>query len=384
MSIPGSFTSTEVRTLQFAPLWVFIAVAAADGKVDKKEVEAFGKELSEANLFKEPLAREILLSVGNDFANIWAALGADSRNVVTGLTQVADLLDRRVPPQVAYNFKAALLMIGYNISESTGKGMFGTGQKALDQKHKALDAVAIIMRFSMGRPAPVAAPSPGISKKTITPKPSPLSPPPPKKRTSLYLVVDSSRYISDIAFLLDGGIRRIPEKMLTRPQRGIAVEMSLILADNSGRIATALTEATSFSAPSLLGRGSCRLGQALSNLLSDINTHRTDGKPLIVLVLAGPPEDDWGSAADQLRDLATQGKINVFVIAVGGYSNPTVLRRFTTKTPLALTDVTQENMQKSFDWLYSITDVILSGMESGASGQRRDVPGPPACLKVIK
>lgn len=197
------------------------------------------------------------------------------------------------------------------------------------------------------------------------------------------MVVDSSRYISDIAYLLDGGLRRIPEKMLTRPKRGVAVEISLILADSTGRIATPLTEVSTFSAPSLLGRGKCQLGSALSNLLGDVASHRTDGKPLIVLVLAGPPEDEWASAADQLRKLAVQGKVNVFVIAVGGYADSAVLKRFTTMSPLVLANVTQESMQKSFDWLYSITDVILSGMESGISGQRREVPPPPPCLSVL-
>jgi len=182
---------------------------------------------------------------------------------------------------------------------------------------------------------------------------------------------------------VDMGLRRIPEKMLTRPQRGVIIEVALILADNSGRIATPLTEATTFSATSLLGRGSCRLGQALSNLLNDVNIHHTDGKPLIVLVLAGPPEDDWGGAADQLHNLDMQGKANVFAITVGEYSDASVLKRFTTKPPLALNNVTQENMQKSFDWLYSIIDVILTGMESGVIGQRRAVPSPPECLKAI-
>jgi uncharacterized protein YegL len=382
MGVLGSFTPTELRLLQYCPLWVFAAVSMADGQIDKKEIEAFVKELSEAHLFKEPLAREVLLSVVNNFTTVWAAFTANTTNAGDGLIQVANLLDRKVTPQVAYNFKAAMLMIGFNVSESMNKGLFGAAKKALEQKHKALDAVALIMRFSMGVPA-----SPTLSAAAAgpiaVPKPAAIAPPPPAKRTSLYLVVDSSRYISDIAFLLDSGIRRIPERMLTRPQRGVMVEMSLILADNTGRVATALADATSFSAPSLLGRGACRLGQAMTHLLSDINIHRTDGKPFIVLVLAGPPEDDWEGVADQVHNLAAQGKVNLFVIAVGGYSDPTVLRRFTTKNPLILKDVTQENTRTSFDWLYSITDIILAGMESGVSGQRRDVPAPPACLKVI-
>jgi uncharacterized protein YegL len=382
MSGPSLFNAVETRTLQFTPLWVFFAIAAADGKVDAKEVDVFVKELSDAHLFKERLARELLMTVRDDFANVWAAFGADSRNVVTGLTQVADLLDRKVPPQVAYNFKAAMLMIGFNVAEATGKGLFGGGQKALAQKHQALDAVAMVMRFAMAAPAARPAPAPAARPATAS-KPAP--PPPPKKHTSIYLVIDSSRRISDIAYLLDGGLRRFPEKLCGRPQRGVGVNVSLILADNTGRVVTPLTEATQFSAPSLLGRGRCCLGQALNLLLSDVSAHPAEGKPLVVVVLAGQPDDEWAGAADKLKGLAQQGKANVFVFGVGGYADAAVLKRLTTMSPLtmAMNDVTTENMQKSFDWLYSITDVILTGLESGASGQRRDVAAPPSCLKAL-
>lgn len=375
MSSQTLFSSNEWRTLQFTPLWVFGAVATADGKIDKKEVAALAAELAQAPLYKEILARDVMLSLGTDFSNLFHLFGSDGRNVVQGLTEVANILDRKVSPQTAYNFKASMLMIGYNVSESTGKGFLGMGQKALDQKHQALDAVAMIMRFSMTTPVVASSPT----KPVIKPVPAPVI----SKRTSFYLLVDSSRYISDVAYLLDDGLRRLPDKMRARPQKGIAVEISLILADNTGRVAAPLTDSTKFSAPSLLGRGRCSLGQALRNLISDISSHPVDGKPLVVIVLAGAPEDDWGSAADQLRNLAQSGKANVFVMGIGGYSDAAVLKRLTVTPPLLLTDVTQDNLHKSFDWLYAITDIILTGMESGATGQRRNVPAPPACLITL-
>lgn len=379
MSSQSMFNISEWRTLQFTPLWVFYAVAAADGKVDQKEVEALVIELSQAHLFKEPLARDVLMSLGNDFENVLRLFQADSRNAGRGLVEAANLLDRKVPPQTAYNFKAAMLMIGYNVSESTGKGFLGFGQKALDQKHQALDAVAMIMRFSL-----VAAPAP--TKPVPSSRPaaaSPPLPPKPSKRTSVYFLIDSSRHISDIAYLLDDGLRRIPEKIRSRAQRGVQIDMSLILADSTGRVVTPLTEASRFSSPSLLGRGQCGFGQALQNLLKDISSNRVDGKPLVVLVLAGKPEDNWESAADQLRTLSQNGKVNVFVLGVGGYSDSVVLKRLTTNSPLLLADVSQASMHKSFDWLYEIVDIILTGMESGATGQRRNIPAPPVCLNTL-
>ena len=379
MGSQALFTSSEWKTLQFAPLWVFGAVANADGKIDKKEVDALVLQLSQPAVFKEILVRDVIDTLGKDFGNLFNQFGADSRNVVQGLTDVADILDRKVSPQTAYNFKASMLIIGYNVSESTGKGFLGMGQKALDQKHKALDAVAMIMRFSMTPPAATASPAAKPASKPVSAPAAPVI----SKRTSFYLLVDSSRYISDMAYLLDDGLRRLPDKMRIRPQRGIGVDMSLILADNTGRVVTPLTDSARFAAPSLLGRGRCGMGQALRNLLSDISSHKVDGKPLVVIVLAGAPEDDWENAADQLRALAQNGQANVFILAIGGYSDAAVLKRLTVNSPLVLSDVTQANMHQSFDWLYTIIDIILTGMESGAAGQRRNIPAPPACLVTI-
>ena len=387
-----SFTSQEWRTLQFAPLWVFTAVAAADGKVDEKEFEILARELSEAHLYKNRLARDVLFSVANEFTKVLPDYGADRRNIINGLKEVADILDRKMSPQDVYEFKRALLGLGYNVVESSSKGVLGFGKKARDQKHQALDAAALLMRFSMVAPTaatslgtPTTQPTP---RKTTTPapKPKPATPPVvPTRHTSIYLVIDSSRHVSDLAYYLDGGISRFPEKIRARPQRDVRVDIAMVLADNTGRIVKPLTDAKKFSAPSLLGRGACHLGQALTNVLADLSKHPADGKPLIVVILGGEPEDEWTPQADQLCALAKQGLANVFVFGVAGYSDEIVLKRLTTMSPLVLSDVLEADVQSAFDWLYQITDVILSGLESGdASGQRRNVPAPPACLKVLQ
>jgi hypothetical protein len=108
MSTQASFASTEWLTLQFAPLWIFSAVAAADRNIDKKEIEALAKELQEAILYKEPLVRDVLVSVATDFSNIMSQYKTDPRNVTTGLQDVADLLDKKVTPQQAQNFSCRI------------------------------------------------------------------------------------------------------------------------------------------------------------------------------------------------------------------------------------------------------------------------------------
>ncbi|HEY4688703.1 MAG TPA: hypothetical protein VIK33_05280 [Anaerolineae bacterium] len=142
------FTADEWRTLQFAPLWVFTAVAGADRSVDEKEVAALAKEIADWALYKEPLVQEILLSVALDLSNMMAQYRADSRNVMTGLSNVADVLDRKATVDQAKNFKGAMVLLGRNIAQASGGGLFGAGDKMSGDEKAALGLIILSLRVS--------------------------------------------------------------------------------------------------------------------------------------------------------------------------------------------------------------------------------------------
>ena len=198
----------------------------------------------------------------------------------------------------------------------------------------------------------------------------------------IYLVLDGSQKASDIASALETGVRRLVDRLRARPLRNIRPALGLLLADQRGHAVVPLTDVTRFIAPSLKGQGSCGLGGALTLLLRELASRPAQPKPLVAVLLAGPPTDDWIGPADQLRALASQGKANTFVFGLGSFAYGSVLRRLTPMPPLALSVVTPANVDQLFDWLYGIADVMLSGIESGASGTR-SVPLPPSCLRQV-
>jgi len=114
--------------------------------------------------------------------------------------------------------------------------------------------------------------------------------------------------------------------------------------------------------------------------LPNLTAQPSGTKPLVIILLAGPPSDNWMSGADQLRTMVTQGKANVFVFSLGTYSDATVLRKLTTSQPLSLAAVYPAYVKQMFDWMYNIVDVIMAGLEGGVTGQR-NVPPPPECLR---
>ena len=149
MSLQELFTAAEWRTLQFAPLWTFTAVAGADQNIDEKEVEALGRELSRAGLFKEPLVQEVLSSVVRDLGNIMKAYTEDPRMVIEGLQEVASVLAKRVPARQAENFKRAMLYIGHQVAKASGGGIFGRREKISDEEKAAIVLVAVALDLTL-------------------------------------------------------------------------------------------------------------------------------------------------------------------------------------------------------------------------------------------
>lgn len=139
----NQFTAHEWATLQFAPLWVFTMVAAIDGRLEHKEMSALAKELAEAPLFRNPLAREVLLSVRDNFASVWEAYRRDSRSAIEGLRDVRTILENKVDSQTANGFCRALIFIGHQVIESSSTGIFRRKEKK--EEKAALVVAALIL-----------------------------------------------------------------------------------------------------------------------------------------------------------------------------------------------------------------------------------------------
>jgi len=139
----NSFTDAEWQTVLFTPLWAFHGVAAVDRKIDNKESAALAKELSEALLFRDELAREVLTALGMDLRAIMQAFAADSRTIVDGLLQAAGILDAKLPPGAADGLKRAVLLIALNVAKAAGP-MFG--DKMSNEEKAAIVLIAAALR----------------------------------------------------------------------------------------------------------------------------------------------------------------------------------------------------------------------------------------------
>ncbi len=143
------FNDAEWQTILFTPLWAFHAVAAVDRKVEDKETLALAKELSEALLFRDELAREVLTALGMDLRTIMRAFIADSRGIVDGLQAAAGILDAKLPSGAADGFKRAAMLIALNVAKASGPRF---GDKTSNEEKAAIVLIAAALRV----PIPVS------------------------------------------------------------------------------------------------------------------------------------------------------------------------------------------------------------------------------------
>lgn len=123
MSLRMNFTDSEWETLEKTPVWAFVLTAASDGKVDKKEIKAFTKELSETMQYKDELAREVFMSLAFRLNELIPKCLDSPDKVIAGLQSAGHVVDAKCPAN-AEGFKGSVLLVCNNVAESSG-GLFG-------------------------------------------------------------------------------------------------------------------------------------------------------------------------------------------------------------------------------------------------------------------
>jgi tellurite resistance protein len=133
----------DARTLARSPLLVFLLVAAADGKLDKKEFKKFGEVLHQAANCPSPRLRQAIKDMVPHMATIFEDLTRESFNPIEELQRVAQIMDTQYPAE-AQVFKESLLSLAVQVAQASG-GFLGFGNKIDKNEEEAIAAVAITL-----------------------------------------------------------------------------------------------------------------------------------------------------------------------------------------------------------------------------------------------
>lgn len=124
-----------------SPLLIFLLVAAADGKVDKKEFDEFQKVIVGVMTGATPLLRDAMSRLLPRMEQTFDEL--EDINPGEELERLAVVLDTHYPKE-AKAFKEQLVSIGIKIAESSG-GFLGFGSKVSKDEKAAIAGIAVTL-----------------------------------------------------------------------------------------------------------------------------------------------------------------------------------------------------------------------------------------------
>lgn len=145
MEFKHKVNSDEWNTLLYSVMWVFHAVAGADGIIDKKEQMAIKTVCSKAGALNSELAEEILKETDNNIGNLFRQSMNDSRDYKVGLIETIKVLNQHLTPETNTNFRKVLLAIGFyigNVSSDSG------GNRLSKEELKVIGTLAGLLQIS--------------------------------------------------------------------------------------------------------------------------------------------------------------------------------------------------------------------------------------------
>lgn len=141
------FSAEEFHALCRSPVLVFLLVAASDGKFDKKEVEAFMKQLVTLAGSGSPLFSRVATNVVGNAPTLLQELVSTSMDYSAELVRVREILQARVAADDARIYCETLVALGKAVAASSG-GFLGFGSKISKQEKAALEHIALNLGVS--------------------------------------------------------------------------------------------------------------------------------------------------------------------------------------------------------------------------------------------
>ncbi len=138
-------TGEDWATLAKAPCLVFILVAAADGKVDAKEISIFGKILQSYDSLPSPVLAKIFGIAQKNLEGFIQEIVATGEPPQQQLMSLAQLLKSgKIPKEDAIVVAQGLLELGKAIASASG-GFLGFGPKISKEEKQALAMLEMIL-----------------------------------------------------------------------------------------------------------------------------------------------------------------------------------------------------------------------------------------------
>lgn len=200
-----------------------------------------------------------------------------------------------------------------------------------------------------------------------------------------YLLIDCSKLAADVAPKIGQGIGIFLRSLRAVSVPGITPTVSFLECREGNAVINPLARLADLAPLTLSCIGEPKLVLLLNGLINILEKNSTQarGKPLVVIVLAAEPRDNFQPAADRLRQMAVQGKINVMAVGVDNGVLDATLTRLAT-IPLRVTDPHGNGAMQCFDWLSRVVGVMMTSLNQSGGGAAINLPPLPPEVKWLR
>jgi hypothetical protein len=141
-------TERQWVAITAAPVVVFLMVAAADGKVDSREIQAFGKKLLESLEGGSRIMKGAAMRAAPNLdALIQGLAGRGLEGLAAIVVAARQIVDETAGRGEGHRFARACYALGESVASASGGGLFGFGNKIGAEERAILDGLKKLLRL---------------------------------------------------------------------------------------------------------------------------------------------------------------------------------------------------------------------------------------------
>lgn len=142
------FTAEEWPLLRQSPFYVFLLIGMVDGDLDDKEINTFTTLLAQPGTVDDAWLRKVVLDVQDEpLLHLQGTLARGPQEAMRKLTELCQVLNRRLTPEAARSFRVALHTLGKRVAESSGGFLGVFGSKISKTEQTALTNLAGLLEL---------------------------------------------------------------------------------------------------------------------------------------------------------------------------------------------------------------------------------------------
>lgn len=202
------------------------------------------------------------------------------------------------------------------------------------------------------------------------------------RRLPIYILADRSGSMAgDAIVAVNQGLRFLKSDLEIEPRAVQSVWISVISFGGVARVDVPLTELMGYIPPTLDADGSTPLGEALRLLNRSIDNDVVFGggkgtgdyRPMVFIFTDGKPDDEWRTAAQEVKQRNRAKTANIIAVGCGSQVNTAMLKEIT-ETVLYMESTTGGSFQSLINWISS--SVKTASVSKQAVGETPGAPMP--------